>query len=199
MLALTLSALLLGILTAGMRMVVDEWQDSNNPFEDQLDISLVLLQIEQALAGSSPHSYIDQDTLEQNVFFVGGSDSLTWVSTVSPQARQQMTAWQLSADDRDGIVLKSTPAFADDPTERLEEATGTLVLPGMRLSLSYLTRDDLGRPEWLDEWIGYEYQLLPMAVRLEFADNERPGETLLQTVVPLLHRQHEDIQPVDIL
>lgn len=197
--ALTLSALLLATLTAGMRMVVDQWQDSNNPFEDELDDSLIYLQIEQALLGASPTSYIDQDTLEQNVFFAGASDSLTWVSTVSPQAKQQMTVWQLTQEDLDGVLLKSAPALTDDPTERMEEVTGTLVLPGLRLSLSYLDRDDLARPEWLDEWDGAEYQELPMAVRLQFSDPDRGDEDDMELVIPMLHRQHEDIQPVDIL
>ena len=157
------------------------------------------MQIEQALLGASPTSYIDQDTLEQNVFFAGASDSLTWVSTVSPQAKQQMTVWQLTQEDLDGVLLKSAPALTDDPTERMEEVTGTLVLPGLRLSLSYLDRDDLARPEWLDEWDGAEYQELPMAVRLQFSDPDRGDEDDMELVIPMLHRQHEDIQPVDIL
>jgi len=198
LIAMTLSALLLGVLTAGMRMVVDEWQESNNPFEAEIDMSLVLLQIENALLGSAPHSYIDQDTLENNVFFGGAGDSLAWVSTVSRQAGQQMTAWQVTTADRDGVRLKSTPAFADDPGERLETAAGILVLPGFDLSVSYLTLDDLDRPEWLDEWDGAEYQQLPLAVRLEFSNVDEP-ERDFELVVPFLNRQHETIEPVDVL
>lgn len=195
--ALTLSAFLLAILTAGMRAVVDQWQDSSNPFENELDTSLIFLQIERALLGAFPHSYVDQDTLERNVFFLGSSDSIAWVSTVSPRARQEVTAWQLMRGDQGGVLLKSTPAFTDDPTERLDSASGALILPDMRLTLSYLVLDDFNRPEWLEEWDGAEYQLLPLAVRLSFESSERP-ENGTEYLIPVLHRQHEEIQPVDI-
>jgi general secretion pathway protein J len=195
--AMTLTALLLGILTAGMRAVVDEWQDTSNPFEDQLDASLVYLQIEQALFGAAPASYIDQDTLEQDVFFDGADDSISWVSTISPQARQQLTAWRLADGDRDGVILKTTPAFTDDPTERLDDATGTLALPGLRLTVAYLDLDDQGRPDWLDEWNGAEHESLPMAVRLRFEGTARGDDSETQIIVPIIDRQHETIQPVD--
>lgn len=195
--ALSLSALLLGVLTAGMRTVVDQWQDSSSPFEDQLDTSLVFLQVEQALLGATPHGYVDQDTLERNVYFQGSSDSIAWVSTISPQTRQRMTAWQLTVGELDGVILKSTAAFVDDPTERLENATGTLILPDMRLDLAYLLVDEFDRPEWLDEWDGVEYQLLPLAVRLEFTASDQSEDREMEFIVPFLQRQHEAIEPVD--
>jgi general secretion pathway protein J len=198
MIAMTLSVLLLAIVTAGMRTVVDEWQDrSTGPFEEQVDTRLILLQIEQALLGAAPHSYIDQDTLERNVFFVGLEDSLTWVSSISPQARQQLTAWQLSGAEREGVILKSAPAYADDPTERLENTSGTLILPDYELTVSYLDIDEVERPEWLEEWSGIEYQLLPMAVRLRLTNPDVDSDREFALIVPLLHRQHEEIQPVD--
>lgn len=200
MIAMTLSVILLAIVTAGTRAVVDEWQErSTGPFEERVDTGLILLQIEQALLGASPHSYVDQDTLEQNVFFVGTEESVTWVSSVSPQARQQMTAWELTGAEREGVILKSVPAFADNPMERLEESTGTLVLPGYELTLSYLTLDQVERPEWLDEWDGVEYQILPMAVRLVLTAPDDSDAADVELVVPVLNRQHESIQPVDQL
>lgn len=197
LLAMVLSAVLLGTLTAGMSLVVDEWQDSNSPLEESLDTDLMFLQLESALAGATPHSYVDQDTLENNVFFLGSEESVTWVSTVSPQANQQMTAWQLIADERDGVVLKVVPAFADNPEERFDELAGSLLLPGYDMEASYLTIDDQDRPEWLEEWLGADYQLLPMAVRLRFFEAEVSGDELLVTVA-LVNRQHETIEPVDI-
>lgn len=197
LIAMGLSVVLLGILTAGTRAVVDEWQDSTNPYETRLERSLILLQIEQALLGAVPHSYLDQDTLEQNVFFEGGEDSIAWVSTVSPQAKQQLTAWELRMEGVEGVVLVSVPAFADNPRERLDAATGTLVLPEVELTVSYLRLDDLGRPEWLEEWSGVQYQSLPLAVRLELAEGERNDDTF-EMIVPLFARQHETIQPVDV-
>lgn len=199
LIAMTLSVILLAIVTGGMRAVVDEWQDrSAGPFEDRVDNGLILLQLERALVGASPHSYIDQDTLEQNIFFVGTEASVSWVSTVSSRATQQLTAWQLTATERDGVVLKSVPAFADNPTERLEAINGSLIFPGYDLISSYLTIDDVDRPEWLDEWDGAEYQQLPMAVRLELGNPDLDDDQQIELIVPFLHRQHESIQPVDI-
>lgn len=197
LIAMALSVVLLGILTAGTRAVVDEWLDSTNPFETRLERSLILLQIEQALLGAVPHSYVDQDTLEQYVFFEGGADSIAWASTVSPQAKQALTAWQLRMESVDGVILKSVPAFADSPTERLDAATGTMIFPEVELTLSYLRLDDLGRAEWLDEWSGTEYQSLPLAVRIELTEEDSRGDTF-EMVVPVFARQHETIQPVDV-
>lgn len=197
LIAMVLSAVLLGTLTAGMSLVVDEWQDSNTPLERILDHELLFLQLESALLGVTPHSYIDVDTLENNVFFVGTEESLTWVSTVSPQANQQLTAWQLLADERDGVILKVTPAYADNPEERFEELAGVPLFPDFDLEASYLTIDDQGRPEWLDEWLAADYQQLPMAVRLRLYEAEVGGDELFVTV-PVLTRQHETIEPVDI-
>jgi hypothetical protein len=146
-----------------------------------------------------PHGYIDEDTLENNVFFGGGSETIAWVSTVSTQYGQAMTAWQLSGEERDGIVLKTAPAMADNPTARLESLDGTLILPDYALTLSYLTLDDLDRVEWLEEWDGAEYQSLPMAVRLGFSPTDRDGDSEIEIVIPILHREHDSIQPVDVL
>ena len=199
LIAMTLSVMLLAIVTGGMRTVVDEWQDrSTGPFEEKVDNGLVLLQLQRALLGASPHSYIDQDTLEQNVYFVGAEDSVTWVSSVSPRANQQLTAWQLVMSERDGVVLKTAPAFADDPTLRLDEIAGALILPGYELTASYLTIDDVERPEWLEDWNGAEYQQLPMAVRLELENSDLNDDQQIELIVPFQHRQHESIQPVDI-
>lgn len=197
LIAMALSVVLLGVLTAGTRAVIDEWQDSTNPFETRLERSLILLQIEQALLGAVPHTYTDQNTLEQYVFFEGAEDSVAWVSTVSPQAKQVLTAWQLRMEGVDGVILKSVPAFADYPTDRLDDTTGTMVFPDVELTIEYLRLDDLGRAEWLEEWDGTQFQSLPLAVRFELASEDRRGDTL-QMVVPFFARQHETIQPVDV-
>ena len=199
LIAMSLSVLLLGTLTAGMSLVVDRWQDSSSPLETELDASIVFLQIERALLGAMPHGYVDQDTLARNVFFAGGSETLAWVSTVSPQVKQELTAWQLSGEEREGVTLKAVPALADDPAERLELAAGTLILPDFELMLSYLTLDDLGRVEWLEEWDGPDYQSLPMAVRLSFSGGEAVGADDSEIVIPLLHRESDSIEPVDVL
>lgn len=199
LIAMTLSVILLAVVTGGMRAVVDEWQDrSTGPFEERVDNGLILLQLDRALLGASPHSYIDQDTLEQNVFFVGTEESVSWVSSVSPRATQQLTAWQLTTTERDGVVLKSVPAFADNPTERLDAINGSLIFRGYNLTASFLTIDDVDRPDWLDEWDGAEYQQLPMAVRLELENPDLDDDQQFELIVPFLHRQHESIQPVDI-
>jgi hypothetical protein len=109
-----------------------------------------------------------------------------------------MTAWQLRDDGRSGVVLKTAPAFADNPLERIENATGTPLIADARMAVAYLTLDDAGRPEWLEEWDASEYQELPMAVRLTLSGEGRSTATDLELVVPILVRQHESIQPVDV-
>jgi len=198
LIAMTLAVVLLATITAGTRAVIDEWQErSTGPFEDRVDTGLILLQIERALQGSEPHSYIDQDSLEQFVYFVGTDESVSWVSSVSPQAKQQLTAWQLSYVEREGVVLKTVPAFADNPVERFDAINGSLILPDYEMTVGYLDLDDVERAEWLDEWDGVDYQILPMAVRIELVPPDDSADEPVELIVPLLHRQHESIAPVD--
>jgi general secretion pathway protein J len=195
MLAMALTALLLGMLSAGVYTVVNDWQDDTGKLDATLEKSLVVLQLERALLGSFPHSYVGDD-LARHVYFVGEDDALSFVSAVSPQRRPGLTAWQLESDN-EGLQLKLTPAFADDPETRFENLDPTLLLPGYRARFRYLLQRNPDEKEWLDEWDGAVQQSLPLAVHvvLTRVDAERDEEPL-EIVAPIRAWQHAELQPV---
>ncbi len=195
MVAMALTALLLGMMSAGVYAVVNDWQDETGELDLTLDKTLVVLQIERALSGAFPHTYINEQ-FERHVYFAGADNALDFVSAVSPQRNPGLTAWRLYNDD-DGLMLKLTPAFADNPDARLEDLEPTLLLPGYGASYRYLLQRNPEEKEWLDEWDGAEQQSLPLAVHIVLAPLDADlGDAELEIVAPIRAWRHVEIEPI---
>ena len=195
LIAMALTALLLGMLSAGVYAVVNDWQDETGNLDTTLDRTLVVLQIERALLAAFPHSFIDED-LARHVYFEGAGDALDFVSAVSPQRSAGLAAWRLYSDD-DGVMLKLTPAFADNPDARFEALEPIELLPGYRLTFRYLLQRNPDEKEWLDEWLGGEQQSLPLAVHVVLSPlDEELEEPELEIVAPIRSWRHVDIEPI---
>jgi len=205
LLALALSASLLTLLSAGMYNVVRDWDSQHDVLGDALDRSLALLQIERALLGALPHSHRDMATLAPSIYFVGEADSVSWVSTLSPQRRPGLTAWRLSVDAGQGLMLQLAPALSDDPAPRLEAAEPRLLLPDYRLELRYLYEDLDGQRRWRQDWDAGQALALPLAVHLQLSPRagssaRERAEALgidaeLEIVAPIAAWQHRSISP----
>lgn len=199
--AMTLTAMLLGMLSAGLYSVVNDWERENNGLDETLDKALVVLQLDRALQAAFPHSYIDrEETLTQRIYFQGAEDSVSFVSAVSPQRQGGLMAWRLEEDD-DGVYLKMAPAYADNPTERLEEIDGSKVLPGYSLELRYLLQENVDTKEWLEQWDGAERQSLPIAVHIVLTPDAQddPDAKVLEIVAPIRAWRSQDIEPVTVV
>lgn len=193
-LALGLTAMLLGLLSSGMYIVAEDWNRESSVLDQRLDEALVLLQIDRALQGAFPHSYTNDDTLSRQLYFLGEEDRLGFVSTVSPQRSPGMTAWQLSSVEDEGIFVAIAPAFADNPAARLEARDPELILPGYSISFAYLYEEYADVHSWREDWYADEVLQLPLAVyaRLTpFDDNE----AVLEIVAPIRATDHRSIQP----
>jgi general secretion pathway protein J len=196
MVSMTLTAMLLGMLSAGIYSVVNDWQNETSVLDETLDKSLALLQIERALVSAFPHSYIDYESLERVVYFEGQPDELRWVSSVSPQRRIGLTAWQLTNDYDEGLQLTLTPAYSDNPDVRFEELTPTLILPNYTAEFLFLVQRNEDEKEWIDEWNREEYRSLPRAVHIVLKPiDESLDEEVLEVLAAIRTWQHEDIQP----
>jgi len=196
MVSMTLTAMLLGMLSAGVYSVVNDWQSETSVLDETLDKSLVLLQVERSLFAAFPHSYIEYETLEREVYFDGREDEVRWVSTVSPQRRNGLTAWRLSNDETRGLELTLTPAYSDNPDERFEELEPTLVLPNYSASYRYLVQRNEDEKEWVDEWIREEMRSLPIAVEITLRPiDERLDDYELEVLAAIKTWKHEEIQP----
>ena len=196
MVSMTLTAMLLGMLSAGIYSVVNDWQNETSVLDESLDKSLALLQIERALVAAFPHSYIDYDTYERTVYFFGNEFEMSWVSTVSPQRRTGLTAWRLISDADEGLQLMMTPAFSDNPDFRFEEMEATTILSNYRAEIQYLVQRNEQEKEWIEEWDGLEMQSLPIAIHIVFTpiDEMLDGE-VLEVLAAIKTWRHEDIQP----
>lgn len=193
--AMTLTAMLLGMLSAGMYSVVSDWERENTGLDETLDKALVVLQLDRALQAAFPHSYIDEEQSARFIYFEGTEDSISFVSAVSPQRQASLMSWSL-ASDRDGITLKLTPAFGDDPRLRLDSLDAIEVLPNYSAEIRYLLQRDIDTKEWLEEWSGEERQSLPLAVHivLKPLDAEQNDE-VLEIVAPIRAWRSPDIEP----
>ena len=197
LLALALTATLLALLSAAVFLVASDWNRDSDRLDGDLDNSLALLQIDRALHGAFPHSWLDEESLTRLVYFSGESEALSWVSTVSPQRRPGLAAWQLYNDEEQGVVLKLAPAFTDNPEERFEEAEASLLLPGYRAGFQYLYTELDESRQWIDEWYGDERQELPLAVHILFDPLDEAGDQdePLEILARIRNSRHRSIQP----
>lgn len=194
-LAMALTALLLGMLSAGVATVVNDWQDETGALDATFDKTLVVLQIERALLAAFPHTYIGED-LSPHVYFEGDDDALDFVSAVSPQRSPGLTAWRLYSGN-EGLMLKLTPAFAGSPDARLEALDPVVLLPGYRATFSYLLQRNQEEKEWRDDWTGDDRQSLPLAVHVVLTPmDEDLEEPELEIVAPIRAWRHVELEPV---
>ena len=194
-LALSLTAMLLGLLSTGVFVVSSDWNANSQQLDRSLDEALAILQIDRALHGAFPHSYVDRDANSRFVYFVGESDYLSWVSTVSPQRTPGLMAWELF-NEADGVYLSLPPAFSDNPDERLQLADPTLILPGYEASFRFLYEEINLTRQWRDDWLGEEFQSLPLAVYLHLSPTDRSSEAeAFEVVARVANFEHRNLRP----
>lgn len=196
MIALSLTAMLLTMLTAGMYGVVRDWDNNAEGLERSLDETVALLQLERALQGAFPHSYRNADTLARQLFFSGEATSLSWVSTVSPQRNAGLTAWRLYDEPGTGVYLQLAPALSDNPQQRLDEAEPRLLLADYTVEFNYLYEDLNLERRWRDTWAAEELTALPMAVHILLrpdADSAHTEE--IDVVAPIRTVEHRSLTP----
>ena len=196
-LAMGLTTLLLGLLSTSVFIVAGDWNRNSNSLDESLDLSLALLQVDRSLHGAFPHSYTNEETLNRQIYFTGENDSLSWVSTVSPQRLPGLTAWELSVVPGEGIYLKLAPAFSDNPSLRLNESNPVLLFPGYDLELSYLYEELDQNKVWTDRWEAQDLLSLPLAVYVRLVPNIDINDEF-EIIARIRNSEHRSIRPNEL-
>ena len=196
-LAMGLTTLLLGLLSTSVFIVAGDWNRNSNSLDESLDLSLALLQVDRSLHGAFPHSYTNEETLNRQIYFTGENDSLSWVSTVSPQRSPGLTAWELSVVPGEGIYLKLAPAFSDNPSLRLNESNPVLLFPGYDLELSYLYEELDQNKVWTDRWEAQDLLSLPLAVYARLVPNIEINDEF-EIIARIRNSEHRSIRPNEL-
>lgn len=192
--ALSLTAMLLTMLTAGLYGVVRDWDDDASALDDSMDMAVTVLQLERALLGAFPHSYRDQETLARQVYFKGEQDALAWVSEVSPGRQGSRTAWQL-VNSNDGVLAFLAPAMSDNPDERLASVEPRLLFPGYDVRFEYLYEDLEFARLWRDSWPGAEVNHLPLAVHVHLVPRDDIANESIDIIAAMPANRHRAIRP----
>ena len=197
LLALGLTTLLLGLLSTSVFIVGADWNRSSNSLDENLDKSLAILQLDRALHGAFPHSYTNEDTLSRQIYFTGENDYLSWVSTVSPQRLPGLTAWQLFEVPGEGVYVRLTPAFSDNPFLRLEESEPILMLPEYSLNFNYLYEDLDQNKVWTDSWEAQDLLSLPLAVYVMLRPFSEEDDEF-EIIARIRNNEHRSIRPNEL-
>ena len=193
-LALALTAMLLGLLSTGVFIVAEDWNRNSDVLDQNLDDALSILQIDRALHGAFPHSFTNEQTLSRQIYFTGEDDYLSWVSTVSPNRAPGLTAWELYSVDDEGVYLSMVPAFSDLPVERINDVEPILILPNYTVEFSYLYEEFDESKVWTEEWEGQDLLSLPLAVYARFEPLTRDKE-VLEVLARIRNNEHRSIRP----
>ena len=197
LLALGLTTLLLGLLSTSVFIVGADWNRSSNSLDENLDKSLAILQLDRALHGAFPHSYTNEDTLSRQIYFTGENDYLSWVSTVSPQRMPGLTAWELFEVPGEGVYVRLTPAFSDNPFLRLEESEPILMLPEYSLNFNYLYEDLDQNKIWTDSWEAQDLLSLPLAVYVMLRPFSEEDDEF-EIIARIRNNEHRSIRPNEL-
>ena len=197
LLALGLTTLLLGLLSTSVFIVGADWNQSSNSLDENLDKSLAILQLDRSLHGAFPHSYTNEETLSRQIYFTGESDYLSWVSTVSPQRLPGLTAWELFEVPGEGVYVRLTPAFSDNPSLRLEDSEPSLIFPKYSINFNYLYEDLDQNKVWTDSWEAQDLLSLPLAVYVMLRPFSEEDDEF-EIVARIRNNEHRSIRPNEL-
>jgi len=172
LLALSLSALLLSVMTLAYSTISTQWERQNDLLQDDVERALYLLRLERALQGMYPYTYRGEEETQPSLLIEGSEDALIWVSTLSSGREGMLNVWRLRNSD-EGILLDRAP-LAGGFSEATMNWGGVEKVSGfaaIRIRYAVFSQADK-RLEWVDEWPskveGEAARELPRAVRISF-------------------------------
>lgn len=194
-LSMALTAMLLSLLSAGMYGVMNDWEDDTSALDERLDETVTILQVERALQGAFAHSYRNEKELARYVYFEGADETLSWVSTVSPQRSGGLMAWRLESVSGEGVTLQLAAAMSDNPDARLQNAERRLLLARYSARFRYLYEELDFSKRWRDDWPGADMAVLPLSVHIRLTPLDGKDTQELDIIAPIAANEHRSIRP----
>jgi general secretion pathway protein J len=204
LIAISLSSIVMVVLVGGFFMVTKNWQAQEQLLDKEIDNSLIRLEIEKAILGAFPYTYMENKNVKK-IYFKGDEQSLSFVSTMSPAYDNQLTIWIIKSLNDGGLSIQVTSALTGDPDEVIAKLTSSVnnkpteVLEDYDVIFEYLSESQSGERNWVKSWNGYDKQSLPLAVRIvlnlmdkEEEDKDKQTDEILAFI---LANEHQIIKP----
>lgn len=172
LIALSLSALLFGVIALASSTVSKEWERQNQRLQQDVEQSLTFLRLERSLQGMFPFQFRPAGESVPRMLIEGARETLVWVSTQSPGMTGQLSVWRLRNTD-DGILLDRA-VLAGGYDEETMPWSDPVKLPGYSaVRMQYAEYSPVaGDIDWIEAWPPEEQgdvaKELPRAVWLSF-------------------------------
>jgi len=172
LIALTLSALLFGVIALASSTVSNEWDRQNELLEQDVEQSLAFLRLERSLQGMFPFQYKPLGENIVRTLIEGADETLVWASTQSPGMTGSLSVWRLRNDD-DGILLDRADLAGGYDEETMAWSDPVKLEGFAAVRMKYAAYSPVDRNlEWRDSWPpeepGEMAGQLPRAVWLSF-------------------------------
>ncbi len=205
LIAISLSSIVMVVLVGGFYMVSKNWDAQDKMLDTKIDDSLIRLEIEKAIFGSFPYTYLDKNK-KNNIFFKGSSQQLSFISTMSPSYNNQLSLWHMQVKNNGGLYIQVAAALTGDPGEIIEQLSAsnqksnkpTLVFEDFNVKFEFFTEDKQGVTLWEDKWDAVEKKLLPQAVAIHLIPIDKKFEEshTITIVAIILANKHQTIKPL---
>jgi general secretion pathway protein J len=182
LLALGIVAIVVAIVSGGLRAGLAVWQQSEARTANLDRARGLVVMVERALAGAFPYRWTDEPGQAARIVFDGRPDRLTFVTTSPPLptgAPAVFTAVDLTAGAA-GLALRQQPMPNPISLERLAPVLVDARTSGVRFR--YLGVDP---EDWRDAWDVTAEAALPRAVEVTLLTGVGAGATAQTLTLPI--------------
>lgn len=163
--ALTISATLLVVLFAGLRVGLAAWQRGEESAEALERTRSITQVINRSLGATYPYNAPATIKEPAHLLFEGAPDRLAFVTSAAPFPAAEpiaYTAVTLAHDPDAGLAIRQKVLPNEDPFERLPPAAVDGAVSA--IAFRYLTDDS--QRTWTDRWDAAASKTLPLAIEV---------------------------------
>ncbi|MGE5892983.1 MAG: type II secretion system protein J [bacterium] len=183
--ALMLSSVIILIIVSVLQLAIRSEEKGTKRQDESQHVRVLVSRIAFFLKGAYPYMITTKEEKNQQYYFDGGSDSLSFItSSVTPREDSLIDKpgmkWVRIFTDSEGLKVSENfffldDAFEEDADERLIDDTVT------ELAFEYLDtgEDGTSQPEWTSSWSTDDKPYLPAAIRVAVTIEEDEKEVEL--------------------